>query len=145
LSEHTSGARSGPTTSHTVLQPAGWPRPRGYANGIRARGDVVFVGGMIGADADGRVVPGFLAQARQALENIAAVLAAGGAAPSHIVRMTWYVLDMDEYLAARPALGLDYREVMGEHFPAMALVEVNRLVEPDARLEIEATAVVPLG
>jgi enamine deaminase RidA (YjgF/YER057c/UK114 family) len=128
---------------NAVLQPAGWPRPRGFANGIKARGDMVFVGGMVGNDGAGRFSGGFVAQTRQALENIAAVLAEGGAAPRHIVRMTWYVLDMNEYLAARAALGPSYRAVMGDHFPAMTLVEVNRLVEPEARLEIEATAVVP--
>jgi len=128
---------------NTVLQPAGWPRPKGFANGIKAHGDVVFVGGMVGNDAGGRFPDGFVAQTRQTLENIAAVLAEGGAAAHHIVRMTWYVLDMNEYLAARGALGPSYRAVMGDHFPAMTLVEVNRLVEPEARLEIEATAVVP--
>jgi enamine deaminase RidA (YjgF/YER057c/UK114 family) len=128
---------------HTMLQPAGWPRPKGYANGIRARGEMVFVGGMIGADSEGRFAQGFVAQMRQALTNIAAVLAAAGASPQHIVRLTWYVLDMDEYLADLPALGAAYREVMGRHFPAMAVVEVTRLVEPLARLEIEATAVLP--
>lgn len=126
-----------------VLQPPGWPKPQGYANGIRARGDMVFVGGMIGWDASGRFPQGFVAQSRQALANIVAVLAEGGAGPEHVVRMTWYVLDMDEYLAARRELGRAYRDVMGANFPAMALVEVRRLVEPEARLEIEATAVVP--
>jgi enamine deaminase RidA (YjgF/YER057c/UK114 family) len=126
-----------------VLQPPGWPKPQGYANGIRARGDMVFVGGMIGWDESGHFPQGFVAQSRQALANIVAVLAEGGAGPEHIVRMTWYVLDMDEYLAARRELGRAYRDVMGMNFPAMALVEVRRLVEPDARLEIEATAVVP--
>jgi enamine deaminase RidA (YjgF/YER057c/UK114 family) len=128
---------------HDVLQPRGWPQPRGFANGIRARGDMIFVGGMVGWDAQERFPEGFVAQARLALENIVAVLREGGASPHHIVRMTWYVRDMDEYLAARPALGPVYRAVMGRHFPAMALVEVARLVEPQARLEIEATAVVP--
>ena len=126
-----------------VLQPPGWPKPQGYANGIKARGEMVFVGGMVGWDASGRFAQGFVAQARQALENIVAVLAEGGAAPEHVVRMTWYVLDMDEYLGVRKELGRAYREVMGTNFPAMALVEVRRLVEPAARLEIEATAVVP--
>jgi enamine deaminase RidA (YjgF/YER057c/UK114 family) len=129
--------------THTVLQPAGWPAPKGYANGIKARGQMVFVGGMVGWDEHERFPAGFVAQTRQALKNIAAVLAEGGAGPQHIVRMTWYVRDMDEYLAARPELGKVYRETIGRHFPAMALVEVRRLVEPDARLEIEATAVVP--
>jgi enamine deaminase RidA (YjgF/YER057c/UK114 family) len=128
---------------HQILQPSGWPAPKGYANGIKARGDLVFVGGMVGWDATGRFPTGFVAQARQALRNVAAVLAEGGAAPEHIVRLTWYVIDMDEYLKARAELGAAYREVMGNHFPAMALVGIGRLVEPQARLEIEATAVVP--
>jgi enamine deaminase RidA (YjgF/YER057c/UK114 family) len=130
-------------TPHAMLQPAGWPRPKGYANGIRARGEMVFVGGMIGADSEGRFAQGFLAQMKQALANIAAVLAEAGASPAHIVRLTWYVRDMNEYLADLPALGTAYREVMGRHFPTMAVVEVTRLVEPLARLEIEATAVLP--
>jgi len=128
---------------HTVLQPAGWPRPRGYANGILARGQMVFVGGMVGWDADERFADGFVAQTRQALLNIVTVLREGGAEPQHIVRMTWYVRDIDEYLAALPELGPCYQDIMGRHFPAMALVEVSRLVEPGARLEIEATAVIP--
>jgi enamine deaminase RidA (YjgF/YER057c/UK114 family) len=126
-----------------VLQPAGWPKPHGYANGIKARGDMVFVGGMVGWDAHERFPDGFVAQARQALANIVAVLVEGGAGPGHVVRLTWYVLDMDEYLASRKELGRAYRDVMGMNFPAMALVEVRRLVEPAARLEIEATAVLP--
>jgi enamine deaminase RidA (YjgF/YER057c/UK114 family) len=128
---------------HSFLHPAGWPRPKGYAHGIKARGDVIFVGGMIGWDAEGRFPEGLAAQTRQALENIAAVLAEGGAAPGHITRMTWYVRDMDEYRARQAELGAAYRAVMGTHFPAMALVEVRRLVEPQALVEIEATAVVP--
>jgi enamine deaminase RidA (YjgF/YER057c/UK114 family) len=124
-----------------MLQPKGWPRPKGYANGVRARGEMVFVGGMIGADSEGRFAEGFIAQMKQALANIAAVLAEAGASPQHIVRLTWYVVDMDEYLAELPALGAAYREVMGRHFPTMAVVAVTRLVEPMARLEIEATAV----
>jgi enamine deaminase RidA (YjgF/YER057c/UK114 family) len=130
-------------TSHMVLQPQGWPRPKGFANGILARGEMVFVGGMIGQDKDGRFAQGFVAQTRLALENIAAVLTEAGATPAHIVRLTWFVRDMDEYLAELPALGEAYRAVMGRHFPAMAVVEVTRLVEPLARLEIEATAVLP--
>jgi len=128
---------------HTVLQPPGWARPQGYANGIKARGEMVFVGGMVGWDEQGRFPADFAAQTRQALRNIVAVLHEGGAAAHHIVRMTWYVRDMDEYLAARGSLGRAYRDIMGDHFPAMSLVEVSRLVEPEARLEIEATAVVP--
>jgi enamine deaminase RidA (YjgF/YER057c/UK114 family) len=128
-----------------VLQPAGWPRPKGYANGFKARGDLLFVGGLIGWDERGRFPPDFVSQARQLFANILAVLAEGGASARHIVRMTWYVRDMDEYLEARPALGEVWREMMGEHYPAMALVAVTRLVEPEARLEIETTAVVPQG
>jgi enamine deaminase RidA (YjgF/YER057c/UK114 family) len=128
---------------NTVLQPPGWPRPKGFANGILARGEMVFVGGMIGQDSQGRFAEGFAAQMKLALENIAAVLKEAGATPEHIVRLTWYVRDIDEYLSDLDALGAAYREVMGRHFPAMAVVEVNRLVEPLARLEIEATAVLP--
>ena len=132
--------RSG-RTPHKLLQPPGWPRPKGYANDILARGEMVFVGGMIGQDSSGRFADGFIPQMKQALANIVAVLAEAGATPGHIVRLTWYVCDMQEYLANLPALGQAYREVMGRHFPAMAVVEVSRLVEPLARLEIEATAV----
>jgi enamine deaminase RidA (YjgF/YER057c/UK114 family) len=128
---------------HAVLQPVSWPQPQGYANGIKARGETIFVGGMVGYDTAGRFPQGFVAQARQALENIVAVLAQGGAGPEHVVRLTWYVLDMDEYVGCRKELGRAYRDVMGSNFPAMALVEVRRLFDPDARLEIEATAVVP--
>jgi len=131
------------TTGNVVLHPSGWPRPKGYANGIKARGDLLFIGGMVGWDENGRFPADFTGQARQLLRNIVAVLTEGGAAPQHIVRMTWYVRDMDEYLKARPSLGEVYREVMGDHFPAMSLVAVTRLVEFEARLEIETTAVVP--
>ncbi len=129
--------------SNVVLHPAGWPQPKGYANGIKARGDMLFIGGMVGWDEHGRFPQDFVGQTRQLLANIMAVMAEGGASASHIVRMTWYVRDMDEYLKARPALGEVYRQVMGDHYPAMALVAVTRLVEPEARLEIETTAVIP--
>ena len=125
------------------LQPKGWPRAKGYANGILARGEMVFVGGMVGADSTGRFADGFIPQMKQALANIVAVLAEAGASAQHIVRLTWYVRDMQEYLADLASLGDAYRRVMGRHFPAMAVVEINRLVEPLARLEIEATAVLP--
>ena len=128
---------------NTVLQPPGWPRPKGFANGMLARGEMVFVGGMIGQHPDGNFAEGFVAQMKLALDNIAVVLKEAGATPQHIVRLTWYVRSMDEYLAALPDLGAAYRDVMGRHFPAMAVVEVTRLVEPLARLEIEATAVLP--
>jgi enamine deaminase RidA (YjgF/YER057c/UK114 family) len=131
------------TTAHRVLQPAGWSWPKGYANGMFAHGEMVFVGGMICTDREGRLADGFVPQMKQALRNISAVLAEAGASPEHIVRLTWYVCDMNEYLADLANLGTAYREVMGRHFPAMAVVQVTRLVEPRARLEIEATAVLP--
>jgi len=136
-------ASTSPDAPHTVLQPPDWPRPRGFANGILARGEMVFVGGMIGQRPDGSFADGFVAQARLALENIAAVLREANATPHHVVRLTWYVCDMEEYLASLSALAPAYRDVMGRHFPAMAVVEVRRLFEPKARLEIEATAVLP--
>ncbi|MBN9051919.1 MAG: RidA family protein [Rhizobiales bacterium] len=130
-------------TVHDVLNPAGWPKPKGYANGIRARGTFVFTGGIVGWDANEKFPKGFVAQTKQALENIVAVLKEGGAGPEHLVRMTWYVCDINEYLDARKELGPVYLGTLGYNFPTMALVAVTRLVEPDARLEIEATAVVP--
>ena len=127
-----------------VLQPEGWAKPRGYANGIAASGRMVFVSGMIGWDADGVFhTDDFAGQVRQALENIVAVLAAGGAKPEHIVRMTWYVLDKKEYVAAYPEIGAAYRELIGRHYPTMSAVQVAGLVEDRARVEIEVTAVVP--
>jgi len=125
------------------LQPQGWPRPSGYANGMTAKGRVIVTGGIIGCDAMENVVDGFVAQTRLALLNIRAVLAEGGAGPEHIVRLTWYVVDMDEYRANRKELGRVYREAFGTHYPAMAVVGVSALFEPKARVEIEATAVVP--
>lgn len=126
-----------------VLQPAGWPRPKGYVNGIAARGKQVYVSGMIGWDADGRFqTDDFVGQARQALANCVAVLREAGAAPEHIVRMTWYVLDRREYLDAGAALGAAYREVMGRNYPAMSALQVAGLMEERARVEIEVTAVV---
>jgi enamine deaminase RidA (YjgF/YER057c/UK114 family) len=126
-----------------ILQPSGWPMPKGYANGMAADGRIVVTGGVIGWDAQERLATGFVAQVRQALGNIAAILAEGGARPEHLVRLTWYVVDMDEYLASLKELGQAYREILGSHYPAMALVQVVRLVEKNARVEIEATAVVP--
>jgi len=127
-----------------ALQPAAWAPAKGYANGIAARGTLVFVAGQVGWTPEQRIVgDDFVAQARQALENIVAVLAEAGARPEHIVRMTWYVVDKDEYLGCARALGAAYREVIGRHFPAMSAVQVAGLVEEGARVEIEATAVVP--
>jgi len=126
-----------------VLQPSGWPMPKGYANGMAADGRLVVTGGVIGWDREERLAPDFVAQVRQALSNIAEILAEGGARPEHLVRLTWYVVDIEEYLASLKALGQVYREIFGAHYPAMALVQVVRLVEKAARVEIEATAVVP--
>ena len=126
-----------------ILQPSGWPAPKGYANGMAADGRLVVTGGVIGWDNEERLAADFVAQVRQTLSNIAAILAEGGARPEHLVRLTWYVVDIEEYLANLKALGQIYREIFGAHYPAMALVQVVRLVEKAARVEIEATAVVP--
>jgi enamine deaminase RidA (YjgF/YER057c/UK114 family) len=131
------------SNGHTVLLPEGWPRPRGYVNGILARGETIYLGGMIGWDTEGRFPDGFVAQTQQTLTNIVAVLQSGGARPEHVVRMTWYVVDINVYRNSLADLGAVYRKVMGAHYPAMALVEVKSLVEPDALVEIEATAVIP--
>ena len=127
----------------TVLQPAGWPAPRGYANGMMADGRILVTSGVVGWDVMGNFPEGFVAQVRQTLLNIRAILAEGGAEPHHLVRLTWYVLDVDEYVASLRELGRTYREIVGAHYPAMAVVQVVRLVEKAARVEIEATAVVP--
>ena len=127
-----------------ILQPPDWIRPRGYANGIVTRGRMVFVSGMIGWDADGVFrTTEFAGQVRQALANIVAVLAEANALPEHIVRMTWYVRDRREYVASYPQIGVAYREIIGRHFPAMTAVEVAALIEDAAKVEIEATAVIP--
>ena len=127
-----------------LLQPEGWTPPKGYANGVMARGAMIFVGGQIGWNAQQQFESDdFIVQTRQALQNILAVLQAGGAGPEHMVRMTWYVVDRVEYVARLKELGAAYREVMGKHFPAMTCVEVSALVEERARIEIEVTAVLP--
>ena len=128
----------------TKLQPPDWAEPKGYANGVMARGALIFVGGQIGWNAAQQFESDdFIAQTRQALLNIVAVLKAGGAGPEHMVRMTWYVTDRVEYTARLKELGITYREVMGKNFPAMTCVEVAGLVEERARIEIEVTAVLP--
>jgi enamine deaminase RidA (YjgF/YER057c/UK114 family) len=129
---------------HQTLEPAGWKPPRGYANGIAASGRTLYLGGMIGWDADQRLVSDdFVDQATQCLRNIVAVLAEAGAGPEHLVRMTWFITDRGEYLANLKRLGGAYREVLGGHFPAMSMVQVVALMEPGAKVEVEATAVVP--
>ena len=127
-----------------ILQPPGWVQPKGYSNGVAAEGRMVFVGGMIGWDEQGCFqTDDFAGQTKQALHNIVAVLQEGGARPEHIVRMTWYVLDKKEYLAAAKEIGAAYREIMGRHYPAMTAVQVSALIEDRARVEIEVTAVIP--
>jgi enamine deaminase RidA (YjgF/YER057c/UK114 family) len=138
-----SAVRSESETGSRILQPSGWPLPKGYANGMSAEGRIVVTGGVIGWDIHGHLPTDFTAQVRQTLRNIAAILAEGGAGPEHLVRLTWYVVDMDEYLLNLKELGQIYREIFGAHYPAMALVQVVRLVEKAAMVEIEATAVVP--
>jgi enamine deaminase RidA (YjgF/YER057c/UK114 family) len=132
------------TSPHQFLHPAHWKATPGYSNGIAASGRMIFTGGMIGWTADQQFeTDDFVGQVRQALANIVAVLAEGGAGPEHIVRLTWYVTDKRDYLDSLRDLGRAYREVLGRHYPAMALVQVVALVEDRAKVEIEATAVVP--
>ena len=126
------------------LQPPDWLPPKGYANGIAARGTMIFVGGQIGWNGQQQFeTDDFIAQTAQALRNILAILQAGGAGAEHMVRMTWYIVDRDEYVARLKELGAVYRDVMGRNFPAMSCVEVSRLVEARAKVEIEVTAVLP--
>ena len=127
-----------------ILQPPGWPRPRGYANGIAAKGRIVFIAGQIGWDEQCQIQTDDLAgQVRQALANVLSVLAQAGGRPEHIARMTWYVLDKRTYLDASRSIGQIYRELMGHHYPVMTAVQVGALIEDRALVEIEATAVLP--
>jgi enamine deaminase RidA (YjgF/YER057c/UK114 family) len=127
-----------------TLLPPGWPRPSGFANGMSAKGRMIFTAGIIGWDEAGRIVaPDLAGQLRQILLNTLAILAEDGAGPEHVVRMTWYVVDIDEYRLGLAEIGAAYKEVMGRNFPAMAVVQVEALVQPGARIEIETTAVVP--
>ena len=128
----------------TMLQPPGWPRPKGYSCGVGAHGASVFVSGQIGWDEHGRFPASDIAgQTRTALQNVVTILAEAGARPEHVVRMTWFITDKRAYLAAQREIGAAYREVMGRHFPAMSVVEVSALLEDQALVEIEATAVIP--
>lgn len=132
------------TEPHQLLHPRGWKQPKGFANGIAAEGRLVFLAGQVGWNAEQRFdSDDFVAQARQALANIVALVAEAGGAPEHVTRLTWFVLDKGEYLSRLRELGDAYRSVMGKHFPAMTLIQVGALVEDRAKLEIEATAVVP--
>jgi len=127
-----------------VLQPPHWPRPKGYSNGVAAKGSMVFVSGIVGWNAQGEFAShDFVPQVRQALLNIVEILDQAQAKPEHIARMTWYVLDKNEYMASAKEMGAAYREIIGRHYPAMTVVEVSGLVEANARVEIEVTAVVP--
>jgi len=128
-----------------ILQPPAWARPRGFANGIAVKGGTtVYIAGQVGYNGQGAwEEKGFAGQFRQALANILAVLAEAGGRPEHLVRLTWYVLDKQEYLGAIKDVGAAYRELIGRHYPVMAVVQVSGLVEAEARLEIEATAVIP--
>ena len=126
-----------------VLLPEGWPHPKGYANGIVVRGTQIFLGGQIGWDAQGLVATDFVGQVRQALDNIVRLLREAGAGPEHVVRLVWYVTEMDAYATNLKAIGEAYRSLFGRHYPSMTLVQVVRLVEADAKVEIEATAVLP--
>jgi enamine deaminase RidA (YjgF/YER057c/UK114 family) len=131
---------------HEIVRPDGWPRPSGYADGIIANaGRVLHVSGQIGWDPESSVLVGstMADQAAQALRNVIAVLAAAGGAPSHVTRLTWYVTERDEYIDARKQIGASYRELFGTHYPAMSVVVVSGLVEKEAKVEIEATAVLP--
>jgi enamine deaminase RidA (YjgF/YER057c/UK114 family) len=126
-----------------VLRPKGWPQPKGYSDGMSAKGRVIVTGGCVGWDAAGKFAEGLAAQTKQTLANIVAIIAEAGAEPRHIVRLTWYVTDIEDYLAQQREIGAAYRAVIGKHFPAMAVVQVVRLVEKQALVEIEATAVLP--
>ncbi len=127
-----------------TLLPPGWPRPKGYANGISARGRSIFTAGVVGWNADEKLAsPDRAGQFRQLLQNILAILAEDGAGPGHLVRMTCYVTDIQAYRDSVKEIGAAWRELIGRHFPAMAVVEVGALVEPQARIEVEAIAVVP--
>lgn len=126
-----------------ILLPEGWPRPRGYSNGIHASGEQVFVAGMIGWNESGEMADGFIAQLELALRNTVAVLAEAGAGPEHVVRMTWYIKGLDEYRANLREAGRTYRQIMGKHFPAMSVIGTADLVESGALVEIESTAVFP--
>ena len=152
MSDHTNDRVRAPASAQPtgaagveVLAPAGWAPPRGYADGVAAEGRIIVTAGQIGWDpvTTTLVSDDFAAQTRQALRNVVAVLGAGGAAPAHLVRLTWFITDRDAYRDARRDIGAAYREIIGHHYPAMSVIVVAGLFEPGAKVEIEATAVVP--
>ena len=126
-----------------ILLPEGWPQPKGYANGVVVKGTQIFLGGQIGWDEQGRLVGDFVGQVRQALDNIVRLLTEASAKPEHVVRLVWYVTDIDAYTASLKQVGEAYRSLFGRHYPSMTLVQVVRLAEAKAKVEIEATAVLP--
>ncbi len=126
-----------------LLQPANWPRPKGYANGVAARGKLIFTAGQVGWDAEQRFPDTLAEQVEQALLNVLAILAEASARPEHLVRLTWFVIDRQAYVDGQREVGAAYRRVLGKHYPAMSVVQVSGLVEPQAQVEIEATAVIP--
>ncbi len=129
-----------------ILQPTGWPRPKGYSNGVVASGKMVFLAGFVGWNEEEKFeTDDFAGQARQAFQNIVSVLKVAGAGPEHIVRMTWFVSDKREYLASLKEIGAAYREIIGRHYPAMSVIEVSGFIEEGAKLEVETTAVIPEG
>jgi enamine deaminase RidA (YjgF/YER057c/UK114 family) len=132
------------STGFEILQPQGWPRPKGYSNGVAARGRQIFIAGQVGWDAQERFAsPQLAGQVKKALQNVLEILAEAQGRPEHIVRLTWYVTSRDEYYAELREIGSAYREVMGKHFPVMSVVQVVALMEAAAKVEIEATAVLP--
>ena len=129
-----------------IVQPEGWPRPRGYANGIVAEGRVLFVSGQVAWDENERFhSDDIVEQVRQSLKNVLTLLKAGGAKPEHVARMTWYITDKREYMRRGKEIGVVYRELMGTHYPTMSMVQVSALMEDRAKVEIEVTAVIPHG
>ena len=137
------GGKSGAHNGHRILLPEGWPQPKGYANGVVARGTAIYLGGQIGWNEQGVFADGFVAQVDQALKNIARLLAEAGAAPKDLVRLVWYVTDLEAYSGNLKEIGRIYRDVFGAHYPAMTMVRISDLVEPKALVEIDATAVIP--
>jgi len=126
-----------------LLQPPGWPSPSGYSNGVAARGKAIYAAGQVGWDSGKRFPPSLPEQVEQALRNVVAVLAEAGAKPEHLVRLTWFVTNRQDYIDRQREVGAAYRRVIGRHYPAMSLVQVAGLLEPQALVEIEATAVIP--